>query len=85
MTDNASWSSKKWEEKVKKDARIKFLKEYDETHVACPECGSINVGCHTAPSFTAFPDQDTNKAWCLKCKWQGIVHDLVAASKPAQK
>lgn len=78
-----SWVSRKWEEQSKKDAYLKAVKEYDETHVACPQCGSIRVGCRTGMPLDRL--HDGNEAWCLKCSWRGIVHDLVAASKPAQK
>lgn len=85
MTDNASWSSKKWDEKVKKNAALKAAMDYDNAHVACPRCGSIRIRSYTAVTTPKDPLYDTNNAWCYVCKWSGIVHDLVAASKPAQK
>ncbi len=78
-----SWVSKKWEAEAKKDARIKAAQEYDDAHVACPSCGNLNL--ETTCMAVMDPLHNDNRARCAKCKWQGIVHDLVAASKPAQK
>ena len=49
---------------------------YYATHTNCPNCGSKDI---ESTCVGMFPP-DTNKARCFRCKWKGVVDNLVQCS-----
>lgn len=48
--------------------------EYKDSHRCCLSCNSLDIESTT---MGIGGDVDFNHAYCHKCKWKGIVHDLV--------
>lgn len=73
------WTKEAAEEKRKADILAHYNK-YKEDHKVCPICGD---GCEQTtgpfgPTPHQYAAQDTNRARCPNCKWEGIVDDLVS-------
>jgi len=52
--------------------------EYRDAHKCCPDCYSLDIESTT---MGIGGEVDTNRAYCHRCKWEGIVHDLVPGKK----
>lgn len=60
------------------DARQARIDEYRRQHACCPQCGNVHIET-TCMGYLWIDDaiKDGNRATCHKCKWVGIVHDMV--------
>src|SRR5688572_25837600 len=62
-------------------SRADLIDGYHREHAACPQCGSDSFE-QTCMGFIIdknHPEryQDRNRATCMDCGWEGIVHELV--------
>ena len=53
-------------------------KEWNKSHKVCPECGNNEIRETLAGVIerNGVYFDDKNKAWCEKCGWQGMRHEL---------
>ena len=52
--------------------------DWSKAHKACPECGNVKVRVTLAsvPEMNGVYHDETNKAYCEACGWQGMRYEL---------
>lgn len=72
-----------------------FRQWYNKNHCCCPDCGNNKINTTLVDYFIKVAHnssgneyvtnvdtyKDKNRAICISCNWQGIVHDLIPSEK----